>query len=75
MLWAAAAALLDYVECVMPPSPLAPLAALLYLVPVLVEIGAMLRMSDTLCGATLLALGGAANDYMTGPPRSAVLAR
>jgi len=37
-----------------------------YLVPALVRIGRGLNMSDALLGATLLALGGAANDFMTG---------
>jgi sodium/potassium/calcium exchanger 6 len=37
-----------------------------YLVPALVKIGRGLRMSDALLGATLLALGGAANDFMVG---------
>jgi Ca2+/Na+ antiporter len=37
-----------------------------YLVPSLVKIGRTLKMSDALLGATLLALGGAANDTMVG---------
>lgn len=37
-----------------------------YLVPVLIQIGRTLKMSDALLGATLLALGGSANDFMTG---------
>jgi sodium/potassium/calcium exchanger 6 len=37
-----------------------------YLVPALVKIGRGLKMSDALLGATLLALGGAANDFMVG---------
>ncbi|CAK9087222.1 Cation/calcium exchanger 1 (AtCCX1) (Protein CATION EXCHANGER 7) [Durusdinium trenchii] len=37
-----------------------------YLVPVLIQIGRGLKMSDALLGATLLALGGSANDFMIG---------
>eukprot|EP00929_Paragymnodinium_shiwhaense_P119020 TRINITY_DN90905_c0_g1_i1.p1 TRINITY_DN90905_c0_g1~~TRINITY_DN90905_c0_g1_i1.p1 ORF type:complete len:879 (-),score=243.14 TRINITY_DN90905_c0_g1_i1:354-2990(-) len=37
-----------------------------YLVPVLIKLGQGMKLSNALCGATLLALGGAANDYMTG---------
>ncbi|CAJ1424579.1 unnamed protein product, partial [Effrenium voratum] len=37
-----------------------------YLVPALISIGRGLQMSDALLGATLLALGGSANDFMTG---------